>query len=127
VQIERQRSVSDADQQPLAVGESEGVRVVAMCTFEAVQDYELGFRQYDVLTAIAKAEEVNPSLCVSCSSISFLSHFINMEADAALANSGPIVVGRADWRQDWTLSLRMCGDSQGLPRSAALVQDLSKR
>lgn len=55
--IERQSSVSDADQQPLAVGESEGVRVVAMCTFEAVQDYELGFRQYDVLTAIAKAEE----------------------------------------------------------------------
>ncbi|ELR19158.1 SH3 domain containing protein [Acanthamoeba castellanii str. Neff] len=68
--IERQRSVSDADQQPLAVGESEGVRVVAMCTFEAVQDYELGFRQYDVLTAIAKAEEIGgkiglfPSECV---------------------------------------------------------------
>jgi hypothetical protein len=31
-----------------------------MCTFDAVQDYELGFRQYDVLTAIAKAEEVRP-------------------------------------------------------------------
>ncbi len=56
------------------MGESEGVRVVAMCTFEAVQDYELGFRQYDVLTAIAKAEEVpQPFPFVSRSSIlSFL-------------------------------------------------------
>jgi hypothetical protein len=53
------------------MGESEGVRVVAMCTFEAVQDYELGFRQYDVLTAIAKAEEVPPpfpfAFCVAAS------------------------------------------------------------
>jgi len=43
-------------------GKQEPVRVVAMCTFEALQDYELGFRQFDVVSVLAQAQEVFPFL-----------------------------------------------------------------
>jgi hypothetical protein len=76
-----------------------------MCTFDAVQDYELGFRQYDVLTAIAKAEEVRPPPKIK-SWLKFCdANWTHDDGRRMDVHVGPLLVGRSDRRQDRALPL----------------------